>query len=183
MTWGLFETICNSPFSCNSTFSFPQGISQTVVSNQRPNRHPHILWGLRLLDRLCASSGRNTLQTTISHSIWIDFDGTVESTLRVWSQIQVQDLNSGSEFKIRISILDPGLELIWGKNDTGVRECDEHVCSVKNMNIRKCSEWNSGRQRNWPPKCSKRPQNPHNRILREKLYAQMWSQIIRPLDR
>ena len=72
--------------------------------------YPPILWGLGLLDRLYASYRRNTLETTISRWIWIDSGGTVESTLRFWPKIQVQDPNWISGFKIRIEIwiLDPG---------------------------------------------------------------------------
>ena len=56
---------------------------------QGQHTFPPILWGLGLLDRLYASYRRNTLETTISRSIWIDSGGTVESTLRFRSKIQV----------------------------------------------------------------------------------------------
>ena len=101
-------------------------------------RNPPILWGLGLLDRLYASYRRNTLETTISQWIWIDSEGTVESTLRFCSKIPVRDLNwrSVSTIPIGIWILDPRSELIqrtrWQKG-TEVSKCVESVfCASKN---------------------------------------------------
>ena len=102
------------------------------------NAHPPILWGVGLLDRLYASYRRNTLETTISRSIWIDSGGTIESTARFRSKIQVRDPNwrSVSTIPIGIWILDPRSELIQGKKwqaGTEVSKCVETIfCASKN---------------------------------------------------
>ena len=83
---------------------------------------------------------RNTIETTISRPIWLDSDGTVESTLRFRSKIQVRDPKWRSVSTILIGIwiwiLDPRSELIQGtrrQNGTGVSKCVESVfCASKN---------------------------------------------------
>ena len=112
--------------------------AQAQIPSRKCGKYPSILWGLGLLDRLYASYRRNTLETTISRPIWIDSGGTVESTLRFLSKIQVRDPNwrSVSTIWIGIWILDPRSELIQGKEwqkGTEASKCVESVfCTSKN---------------------------------------------------
>ena len=143
--------------------------------------NPPSLWGLGLLDRLYASYRRNTLETTISRSIWIDSGGTVESTVRFRSKIQVRDQNWRyvSTIPIGIWILDPRSELIQGKRwqkGTEVSKCVEFVvCASKNQKSKNAR----------PILTSKSGQNDPGTLIigfALKNYAQKWSQIVKTLD-
>ena len=123
-------------------FGFQPSRNPNLAKTFPAGVYPPSLWGLGLLDRLYASYRRNTLETTISPSIWLDLGGTVESTLRFCSKIQVRDPNwrPVSTIPIGIWILDPRSELIQGKEwqkGTEVSKCVESIfCASTNRKFK-----------------------------------------------